>query len=1065
MRLTSIINALFESGGDDIYIGDTRLEGIIIDKSDDTIVGSTIASNLDSSGLRISTSKTSSVVGDSTRLVATANIEFESYSWEISGGTASFVNGVDTGSVVYVTDSELSNNVVTLIAVLSGAERRVQLPINFTTGFFNNARIIGPTVIDSSDPVKYILSSSVSPDTALWGVTGGGELSDGSTQMEKYITADESGDDINLQITLSRAGYNSEVIDFSVAVSKCELSGGAAIVERPTIISPIDEEMDDQYSVTMSNFHGINSESTIQYQIELFGGNFSSPLLDEEVSYANMFSVNGGTLVGGADYILRVRFKDDLGNSSLWSDIINFSILSEDEHLPGGALTEVDFFHDNSGVALATFNDSLEELSGNFPITTHGNSTFIDGPFGKGYTSLASDDYFYFNGLGNFFDNRGEATISFWAKPSRNIRASGYTMMLSYKTHTAPHYMMGVSLSPSGFYVFNSIGASIVDSVARDIDTFYHIVITFKKGILSVYLDNVFIGADTMETKLRDCYAHLSFGRIPTLMTDINNSASVSIAQVRVFSRHVSPEEVGYLNSETSVATGKYRLTNYWATNTQNPIDWVGSKNASSYFCEIDHSGYFDNITRFNNPTAYIGVPGPQDIDFTSWSSPFTLSVGFILEDLHNGTVFTIGTGDYQSMGIGIGLNGNVNLVASTNGTTWTILQYSATNSISSGRNIVILTRDTNGKYTLFLNDVALISQTIASNLVLNNDTIKFGAHYSFNALHYFKSGGIEEVALWDYELSSQEIADWRSRLIRPFGGEKKLAMPCTAVDQPAILSDKGRRIYATEYFGEREFNRIEYQVFDRFELEYITPVLHGLLSTPEVALIANTIASKDYKVRIRYYDVDNNKSMWSRPKIFDIYFIPPSTHDFLLTDNKDNSGFTNVTQHGLPDVSNGFCQFGFNDYFAFDRFTFSYGSISLWVKFDNLDTAGGGYNTMIFGSQTPSNKSYLWYRTTSNTFKLSDSAEGDILISNTKVVATDVWYNIIITMDEYESRIFVDMMDLGTGSSIPTELDYVGTGYNDGVDYGFMGGIKGFRVYPEILTHDERLDIFQEYD
>ncbi len=504
-------------------------------------------------------------------------------------------------------------------------------------------------------------------------------------------------------------------------------------------------------------------------------------------------------------------------------------------------------------------------------------------------------------------------------------------------------------------------------------------------------------------------------------------------------------------------------MAHYWATNRQNPTDEVGSMNASTHFCEITYGGYYDNITMFNRGTAYINLVGPQDIDYSLYSVPYTWAIRLNITEIENSSIFTIGSAEYGSFTLGSNLSGAIYINASDDGAFWSVGATSDSDTIGTGDYMIFLSRDTSGTYRIHVNEVLVVEYLYTGTILLNNDDIKLGAHYSFiNDKGLF--GGIEEIGMWDYVLSAQDMVDWIAKTERPFGGEVKYALPCAAIDKPVILSNKARRIYCTDYFGEKEFNWIEYQVFNRFDITYTTPILEELLTTQNVALIQKGIDSKDYKVRVRYYDIDNNKSMWSRPIIFNVYFIPPSTHSFLLTENKDSIGLTGVTQYGTPEVASGYCQFASSDYFSFDRLTFDSGSISFWVKFDDLDTNNGGAHTMIMGGNDTDNKSYIWYNVSNNQIRITDEGQAQVLYSNTFNGVVDQWYNIIITMDQYESNIYIDMMDMGSGESIPVLLDNLGTAYLGGV-YDFIGGIKGFRKFENVLTHDERLDVFQEYD
>ncbi len=1062
MRLTEILNALFESGGGEIYIGETRLDGIVLDKDDGTLVASTIASNLDSSGLRVSIERQNPFVGSSTRLVATANVDFDTYEWS-NEGSATFLSGITTGSTVYLTDSAESSNIVTLTATLNGESRQVQVPINFTTGFFSKLNVVGPSIIDDSDPVRYILDYDPTPDSVLWDITGGGALSN-TGMSEAYVTADESGADITITVTASKTGYIDEVAEFAIAVDKCVLSGGSATVERPAIIYPENWEIDDQGTVRTSPFHGLNNPSTIEYQICEQGDGFINILVENAVSYAEYFSVDMSSLIDNSSYDIRIKHVDDLGNKSLWSDIVMFLVVGEEQKIDTRAIK--DLFGDSSGVLLAPLNGDASDIDG---ATSTVPTDITYGTYGG-----VNPSYAYFNGstsqiIVKDVGVKAGVTYSFWMRYHGKI-FDDYAF-LSNASQSWPYLHCEYNTTYNHKVYVSSSDCPNPD-VGAPLDTFNHFALSVGESTVRLFINGVLVTQGAPINTLPASFngEDIALGR-DLCCTDERRWTNADFSQFRIFSREITDSEAKILYDEIKFSdsySDTSAPSHYWAMNTQNPVDEVGDANIDTYFAELLPGGTYDNYLKFTSSTPAYGIAGPA----------------------------------YYDMSDGLSIVARANILSRTG--SWTrIIDFG--NSDEDG-NIVVAYESRDTEYEMYIGfwevgggahggcffDVpyvygewftlsAVYTRFLGIRLWFNGieippKEISLDAGVDFSGVrnvgyvaksHWPDAPSdilIEELAIFEKPISEADIIDFNAKTERPFGGESKYALPCAAVDKPVLLNSEGSRIHLTKYFGERPFAYCEYQVFQDYDITYDTPVFEALTQQEEIVDIDKSIAKDTYKVRTRYYDIDSNKSQWSRPVIFNIYFIPNATIEFLLTDNKDYIGLTNVSQVGVPVVDMGYCQFGSADYFSFDRITFNSGTISFWVKFDDLAVDNGGLHTMIMGGDDTDNRSYIWYNVSNSQIRITDAAEGKILYSNTFTANTTDWYNIIITMDSLESKIYIDMMDIGTGSVGDVLIDNLGTAYA-GSTYDFIGGIKGFRKFDSVLTHDERLAVFQEYD
>lgn len=1041
MRLTDIVKALFESNGDEIFIGETKLEGIVLDKEDGTLIGSTIVSNIDSSGLRISAEKSNPFISSTTRLVATANMEFDSYSWEVTSGTATFVNGISTGNTVYITDNVASNNIVTLTAISGENEKMVQTTVNFITGFFSGVKIIGVNLIDSSDPVRYILNSDPEPDSVSWSISGGGSLSNGQNQMEKYVTADETGDDINIVATLHKTGYNDEEVTFAIAVDKCVLSGGSATVERPVIRQENGWTIDSQGSVLISPFHGINSASLVRYQIDNVGGYFTPPLADNQVSYAERFSIDINSLQEGT-YSIRVKSIDNLGNESLWSDSISFIIdLSQEVLRP----SSFDLLFQEFALGSNARNSLVRAGDG----TWHGNMNHADGWAvfdGSSYISLSMLETV----LPITFSMTIETTDTNAGNGQWNV-----PQFIGCATDGASSNDFGVGTTSGNLNVFSGVGEEAYHNTNHFIadGNPHDIMVVYGYSKISVHCDGALIveySKPNGGALVRDVY-------IAKQLPEGGIYYNGKIKNMRMFKGELTIDDFNEIIAYDNNTTYSYldNISHYWAMNTQNPKDIIGGMNGVSHFCELINGVGFD-VSLLLNGNAYIENP-----PFSNSYSSYTVSASFMVE------------GSTNSDGVVLGINnengvGNILLVI-INGLTLNILSYN--NQYDYGSNYESYTIEPNIEYTVivagkrvFVNG-ALIYTLSGQNPISAGDRISFGMEYDDNLSigNYFK-GYIYEAAIFPFILSDDDVFAWTSKSKRPVGGEKQYALPCAAVDKPVILNNSGSRIHLTKYFGAKPFNKTEYQIFNDYELTYDTPLFQTLTTEKEILNIDKSISRNTYKVRVRYYDIDNNTSQWSRPALMNIYFIPDADIEFMLTEDKDSTGLTNVSQVGTPTIENGGCHFDSLEYFSFDRVTFDSGALSFWVKFDNFDTTNGGLHTMIAGGNNTDNKSYIWYSVSNSQIRIVDANEAEVLYSNTFSPSTGEWHNIIIEIDNVESRIYIDTTFMGTGTSESVLIDNLGAGYI-GDSYDFLGSIRGFRKFPNVLTEDERIAIYQEFD
>lgn len=847
MRLTEILNALFESNGEEIFIGETKLDGIIIDREGDGIVATTVASEIDAANLRITYDTNNPIVGSSARLVATAKIEFDSYEWSIDG-TASFVGGVNTGPMVYITDSELSNNIITLTATAGEITKIVQMPLNFVNGFFGSAEIIGINTIDYTDPVKYSISSTPMPDAVSWSIEGDAIVSSGGSIYETFVTIGESGEDVELVATISKEGFVDKTIRKPIAVAKCEIASGGATVERPVIMMDDGWEIDKQGLVKVSNFHGINNPSLIEYQIDEAGGIFDSPILSNQVEYSSEFSIDTTQLLDGNVYLIRVKFIDDIGNESKWSDTVQFSSHTGIEYIDG-----ID-----EKVRMPLDGSSIDEIS-ETDIPWRGSPAFFSTIFGKS-AHFDGSNALDFSGT----DLSDIKCISMFVRWDGVRGVDNWATFIGSKSINETSNNIKLAVYQGKLVTWQEPGdqQTIYDGVEKNV--WMHVAV--KEVDSGIY--NYYINGELAAENLSDNNATLDIYFIGSDNEngDIGESFTGEISKLRLIRNDVDDDTIRriFLNDKPDITR---TVSHYWAMNTQNPKDLVGTSDFVTNYCAVVNGGTYDNFLRFNGSTskitnAYSILPGANTfaarVRFNSLSSDYPFILG-------QNTVFEFGIDHNQ-------------LVAYTgNGSSWN-------DEVESGfyvqtgvmYDIVVATRP--GLIKMYVDGVLVYTKNDPGITGTNSGFMGVGKRDD-NSWD-FLNGEIEEIAIWEgMFLSDRDIVEWHNKEDRPFGGEKLKAVPCAAIDRPVILNNEGPNIQATKYYGINDFNKTEYQLFRDVELEYANPVFQELVYVSEDIPISTTVEDDTYKVRVRYKDISNNVSPWSRIKFFN--FIK-STYDIL---------------------------------------------------------------------------------------------------------------------------------------------------------------------------------------
>ena len=179
-------------------------------------------------------------------------------------------------------------------------------------------------------------------------------------------------------------------------------------------------------------------------------------------------------------------------------------------------------------------------------------------------------------------------------------------------------------------------------------------------------------------------------------------------------------------------------------------------------------TGKFNSSLGFDGSDDYVSA-GNAPINISNVTTqPFSLSAWFYVNAFtgtspateKNAPILTIGTGDYNAFQFG-SWTGKLTAYADTNGVTaWDFGAEPTigTTSLSTGQWYHgVVTRNTAGLYSIYLNGKLDGSITNSNNLFLNNQTLKIGAHYGMNS-SYMLNGQIDDVRIYNYALTANQV-------------------------------------------------------------------------------------------------------------------------------------------------------------------------------------------------------------------------------------------------------------------------------------------------------------------
>lgn len=843
MRLTDILKSVLNSRGGEIVVGDLKLDGVYIHDDGDGLLINTVQSAIDSDTIRISSTTNRPRILTELKLSAISNVAYDEYVWEISGSPV-FVDGINTGESVSIYSDIECDCVVTLKAFIdSELVKQTSKEIVYTKYLFEYAKIETVDVIDSIDSVVAYLDSFVHPDSVSWRIEGGGALSPSGNDRSVYIIPDESGTDIMIYADISKQGYIDRTISKAIAVDKCQISSGSAIVERPAIRQEDGWTIDDQGSVLVSAFHGLNSPSIIEYQVDNAGSDFVTPVVSNQVAYSNRISIDTTSIINGYMYALRIRFIDNLGNSSMWSEAVEFKVKDLETYI-------IDSI--NTSMFVPLNGDSGDLVSGN-ELQWTGSERYGSSPFGY---SAFFDGSNAINTSAIDLSETKMISFSFLWDGTRGV--SDWGTIIGSKIANGALNNIKLAIYGSKLSTYHNSSVQHLQSDELQKNRWYHLaIVEVAPGYFTYYLDG-----QLLSDSIPDNNASLDICYIGSDNNDgsVGETFTGQISNVRLSNEILTQEQIRLVYEKDRGNTIN-AIGHYWPMNTQPPKDVKGGMDGVSNFCELVYGIGFDNALLFNGSSSYVETP-PFDVDHRH----YTISARFMLTDNLNNTGIVVGINNADG-------GGNI-LLIEINSLTLKITAYN--NTYSYGDDYDTYELSTNTEYIVviagtrvFVNDT-LVYTLSGQNPISAGDRISFGMEYDSGlSIGNFFKGYIYEVIFFPLVLTDSDISLLSNMTERPIGGEKKYTLPCSVIDKPVILNDSGANILITKYYGVKDFSATEYQFFNITDLDYSSPVYEALFYGMETISVSSSVPAGEYKIRVRYIDVDNNKSPWSRISVF----------------------------------------------------------------------------------------------------------------------------------------------------------------------------------------------------
>lgn len=407
------------------------------------------------------------------------------------------------------------------------------------------------------------------------------------------------------------------------------------------------------------------------------------------------------------------------------------------------------------------------DASGNGYTASLNSTTWTNGKHNKGLSFNGSTSYL---DSGTKFPSITSAiTISIWVKPSGtqvtyadilgNHQPDFKGMVIQQSADSLNQYTWG--------YGDGSGWTNMTGTFSLTSNVWQHLTVVKDASYCYVYINGVEnVGARGTCSSAMVPATSMNF-RVGMGFSGGGRVWNGTADDVRVYSRALTPAQIVSLYQSgqlTRKVVSNQDLLGYWAMNEgkgETVGDSSGKQNNGNLVSGSWTSGKRGGATSLNGTSNYIYVSTSTDFEIKSVSQePFTVSawVKPTQSPADSQSIFSIGTTDFNSISMALDLDEKLYLVASNNGSSWGINNKS-TNSVPLNQwSFVTFTRSVAGLYTYYINGVdAGGSFTNASDLFVNANSVKIGAHYRNLAGYYF-GGLLDDIRIYNRVLSVTEI-------------------------------------------------------------------------------------------------------------------------------------------------------------------------------------------------------------------------------------------------------------------------------------------------------------------
>lgn len=435
----------------------------------------------------------------------------------------------------------------------------------------------------------------------------------------------------------------------------------------------------------------------------------------------------------------------------------------------------------NGLVGYYPFNGNSNDLSTNANnLTNNNNVTYGLDRFSQSSSAAV------FNGINqtlsrvnpNLFSGNSDRTISFWLNQSNVFTVGECSVFNIYNSsggsgecYTSSSIMTGGNLNDN--FLFWGRCNDKAFNFSRNLNTWYHIVLTYSSGQLKFYINNNLIPA-TSTTAL---------AQLNTIATNLviggglssNNSNAFwngKIDDVGVWNRALSQQEI------TSLYTGiPYYSDNCTAVNGSlvnglvayypfcgNANDDSGHGNngtVNGATLTTDRFGNANSAYSFNGSSSYINIPNSSSLQF---SGGITYSVWFNATNIPVGAVnstsylMSKGSDNLATSWISYLDTGEISLrIYNTNTLNNAATVPSSQLSISTNQwyHATFTFDGTNAK--AYINGVLISSVASTYTTFSNIYDLKFGRRHT-SGLPYFFNGKLDDIGVWNRALTAQEV-------------------------------------------------------------------------------------------------------------------------------------------------------------------------------------------------------------------------------------------------------------------------------------------------------------------